>query len=76
MPEIKFTQSELDRRAKKLGVYASLRPTVNSTASLKVAVLSVVESAFREYARKHIGCTQEMENKEWQRFKKSLLSYL
>jgi hypothetical protein len=75
MPEIKFNQSELDRHSMKRGVYASLRNTAG-VVSLKVALVSIVESAFREYARKHTGCSPEMENREWQRFKKSLLKYL
>ena len=78
MPEITFTQKELDKRSAKLGVYASLRPTNNKggIVSLKVALVSIVEASFREYARKHTGCSPEMENREWLRFKKSLLRYL
>ena len=75
MPEIKFTQNELDKRSAKLGVYASLRNTTG-VVSLKVALVSIVEASFREYARKHVGCSPEMENREWLRFKKSLLRYL
>lgn len=76
MPEIKFTQSELDKRSKRLGVYASLNASTKGVETLKVAVVNIVESGFRDYARAHKGCNAEMENREWLRFKKHLLKYL
>lgn len=67
MPSI--TQKEIDRFEKKSGIYSKLRKS-------SIITISSIEHIFREYAKKHVECTVEMENSEWEKFNRILQKYL
>lgn len=75
MPNITFDKSTVERVKAKAGVYSALnkRPRV---VRLIDVIVPVIESAFREYAKAHKGCTLEMETKEWKRFLGKLEKHL
>ena len=70
MPEITIPQKELDKVKQKVGVYRALnRPNaVPPPIRFSDVLLPVIESAFREYARAHKGCTKQIEDKAWKDF--------
>lgn len=73
MPVI--SQKELDKFKTGAGLYSKMREG-GGTESLKLAVISIVEASFRDYAKAHKGCDKVMEDREWKRFHKFLLKYL
>jgi len=77
MPTI--TQKELDKLKLKQGVYSQLRqsPKVHKEImNLQKLVIDLIEKAFREWARKHKGCTKQLEDDSWNQFNRILQKYL
>lgn len=72
MPTI--TQKELDKLKRGQGVYSRIREPIPSKL-LRDTLTGVIETVFREYVNKRRP-TKEMEELEWQRFRKILLRHL
>lgn len=70
MASIIFSKEELNKTKNKLGIYKSLgRPNaVPPVTTFSDVIIPVIESAFREYARSHKGCTKQIEDKAWNDF--------
>ncbi len=91
MPEIKFTDRELNATKQKAGVYSQLKNKSIPQQQIKLAeqvfeslpfveklrkeLYKQVNKAFKEYCRKH-GCQESMLKTEVERFNKILEKYL
>lgn len=78
MATIVIPEKELNKVKNKLGVYKVLgRPNQTSpTITFSNVLLPIIESAFREYARAHKGCTKQIEDKGWKDFLSKLQKHL
>ena len=67
-----ISQKELDKLRHKQGIYSQLRQSPKAQKVLRDSVTELIEKVFREWARMHVGCTKELEEKSWQIFNKIL----
>lgn len=67
MATVKFDEATLTKVKNRLGIYRNTE---------RLTIIELIEKGFRDYARAHKGCTKEMEETEWNRFKSKLKKYI
>lgn len=77
MPSIQIDEKTLKKVKERKGVYNSLSRKQESIKTinvdkLKKYVTAIIKTSFREYAFAHKGMTNELFEKEWNRFNKFL----
>ena len=73
MAEIEFDERTLSKVKQGLGMYRKpIAKTVIEDSrfieELRNNIYKTIEVAFLEFAKKHTGCTQKLEDEEWRRF--------
>jgi hypothetical protein len=76
MAEIIFSRKTIAQAKDKVGLYRDKPKRIVQSNIIPFTISRAIEAAFREYARKHKGCTAEIENREWSYFKSVLQRYL
>jgi|GEM_PF-5727756 len=75
MAEVTFDERTLDKVKNRLGIYNKTKLVTQAPGfveELRANIMKTIEVAFREYAKKHTGCTPKLENEEWRRFERIL----
>jgi len=78
LANITFGKVDIENAKSKIGVYKSLTKElqVNVPKTITVAIEEVVESAFRQWCRRHKGHTPALEQKAWNEFIKIFRKHL